>query len=135
MTGGSVGKQVILFLCEHNAGRSQLASALMAHRTNDRFEVRSAGTDPSEQVSEAVAASLGELGIDISGRIPRRVTEADLREADLVVTMKPGLRLPATPAGRLVGWSFPDPLGWDIDGVRPLRDQIDAAVQELASQL
>ncbi|WP_308113828.1 low molecular weight phosphatase family protein [Arthrobacter sp. ISL-30] len=130
-----MSKQVILFLCEHNAGRSQLASALMAHRTKDRFEVRSAGTDPSEHVSEAVATSLGELGIDISGRIPRRVTEADLREADVVVTMKPGLKLPAPPAGRLVGWSFPDPLGWDIEGIRPLRNQIDAAVQELASEL
>ena len=129
------GKQIILFLCEHNAGRSQLAAAILAHRTGDRFEIRCAGTNPAKHASYAVAASLAELGIDIGGRLPRRVTEEDLREADVVVTMKPGLALPAQPAGKRVGWSFPDPLGWDAEGIRPLRDQIDSAVRELADNL
>ena len=82
-----------------------------------------------------VEKKLAELGIDIGGRLPRRVTEEDLREADVVVTMKPGLALPAQPAGKRVGWSFPDPLGWDAEGIRPLRDQIDSAVRELADNL
>ena len=128
-------KPIVLFLCQHNAGRSQLGAALMDHRAGDRFDVRSAGIAPSTAINAAGAASLAELGIDTSQRAPRAVTEADLLDADVVVAMKPGLRLPTDPAGRLIVWELPDPGDWDIDSIRPLRDEIDARVQQLAADI
>jgi arsenate reductase len=90
---------------------------------------------PAEQVNQAGAASLREAGIEIGDQLPRRVTMDDLREADVVVAMKPVLDLPATPSGRLVEWSLPDPAEWDVDGIRPLREAIDQHVHELDRQL
>lgn len=128
-------RPIVLFLCQHNAGRSQLGAALMDHRAGDRFEVRSAGIAPSPAINAAGAASLAELGIDTSHRSPRAVTESDLREAHVVVAMKPGLTLPIDPVGRLIVWELPDPGDWDVDSIRPLRDEIDARVQRLAAEL
>jgi arsenate reductase len=130
-----MSKPVILFMCQHNAGRSQLGAALMELRAGDRYEVHSAGLAPAEHVNGAGAESLRELGTEIGDRVPRRVTEADLRGADVVVTMKPGLELPAVPSGRLIEWSFPDPENWDLAGIRPLRDAIAAAIAELDREL
>jgi arsenate reductase (thioredoxin) len=130
-----MSKPIVLFLCQHNAGRSQLGAALMDYRAGDRFDVRSAGIAPSEAINAAGAASLAEFGIDSSHRVPRAVTAADLAEADVVVAMKPGLRLPATPAGALIVWELPDPGDWDVDSIRPLRDEIDARVQDLATAI
>jgi arsenate reductase (thioredoxin) len=130
-----MSKPIVLFLCQHNAGRSQLGAALMDHRAGDRFEVRSAGISPAEHINAAGAGALAELGINTSHRSPRKVTEADLLEADVVVAMKPGLQLPATPAGRVIVWELPDPGDWDADSIRPLRDEIDARVQQLASEI
>jgi arsenate reductase (thioredoxin) len=133
--GGQRMRPVVLFLCQHNAGRSQLGAALMHHRFGDRIDVRSAGIAPSAAINSAGAASLAELGIDSSHRVPRAVTEADLREADVVVAMKPGLQLPVEPTGRLVIWELPDPGDWDVNSIRPLRDAIDARVQRLAADI
>ena len=130
-----MSKPVVLFLCHHNAGRSQLGAALMHHRAGDRFEVRSAGMPPAEAFNAAGAASLEELGIDTSDRSPRKVTEADLLEADVVVAMKPGLSLPIEPRGQLIVWQLPDPGDWDVESIRPLRDEIDARVQRLADEI
>lgn len=130
-----MSKPIVLFLCQHNAGRSQLGAALMDHRAGDLYEVRSAGISPAEQINAAGAATLAELGIDTSHRSPRKVTEVDLLEADVVVAMKPGLQLPANPAGQLIVWELPDPGDWDVDSIRPLRDEIDARVQRLADDL
>ncbi len=130
-----MSKPVVLFLCTHNAGRSQLGAALMNHRAGDRFDVRSAGVAPAEAINAAGAASLAELGIDTSHRVPRRVTEADLLEADVVVAMKSGLALPAQPSGQLIVWQLPDPGDWDVESIRPLRDEIDLRVQQLAADL
>jgi len=130
-----MSKPIVLFLCQHNAGRSQLAAALMGHRAGDRYDVRSAGIAPAEKINAAGAATLAELGIDTSHRTPRAVTAQDLAEADVVVAMKPGLTLPATPAGRLIVWELPDPGDWDAESIRPLRDEIDARVQQLAADL
>jgi len=130
-----MSKPIVLFLCQHNAGRSQLGAALMDHRAGDRYEVRSAGMAPAEKINAAGAATLAELGIDTSHRTPRAVTAEDLAEANVVVAMKPGLKLPSEPTGRLIVWSLPDPGEWGADSIRPLRDEIDARVQALATAL
>ena len=114
----------VLFVCQHNAGRSQLGAALLEHLAGDRFDARSAGITPAEAVNPAIAATVAELGLDISGRVPRAVRPEDLERADVVVLMKPGLPLPATPRGRVLEWAFPDPAEWTAEAVRPLRDDV-----------
>ncbi|WP_085369588.1 low molecular weight phosphatase family protein [Leifsonia sp. NCR5] len=122
---------VVLFLCTHNAGRSQLGSHLFRHVAGDRARATSAGTSPADAPSEPVVLALAELGIDSSNAQPRAVTVDDLVTADVVVAMKPGLELPGPVAGRFVQWEFPDPVNWDLDGVRELRDSILLQVEEL----
>ncbi|WP_285034847.1 low molecular weight phosphatase family protein [Plantibacter sp. ME-Dv--P-095] len=117
-------KPVVLFICQHNAGRSQLGAALLEHLAGDRFTATSAGLAPSDAVNPAVAATVAELGLDITDRVPRAVTAADLDQADVVVLMKPGLALPATPRGEVLAWSFPNPEAWDVETVRPLREAV-----------
>ncbi|MCS5716390.1 low molecular weight phosphatase family protein [Herbiconiux sp. CPCC 205716] len=119
----------VLFICQHNAGRSQLGAALLDHLAGDRFTATSAGLSPADEVNPAVAATVAELGVDISGNVPRAVTTSDLDEADIVVLMKPGLALPATPRGEVLEWSFPNPEAWDADAVRPLREAVAAQIQ------
>ncbi|MDD7945351.1 low molecular weight phosphatase family protein [Microbacterium sp. NE2HP2] len=122
-------KPTVLFICQHNAGRSQLGAALLEHVAGDRFTATSAGLTPAEVVNPAIAATVAELGIDISGRVPRAVTPADLDAADVVVLMKPGLALPATPHGEVLEWEFPNPESWDTDAVRPLRQAVSDKIQ------
>jgi arsenate reductase len=114
----------VLFLCQHNAGRSQLGAALLEHLAGDRFTVDSAGLSPAAEVNPAVAATVAELGVDITDRVPRAVTTEDLDAADIVVLMKPGLTLPSTPRGEVLEWSFPNPESWDAAAVRPLREAV-----------
>lgn len=114
----------VLFICQHNAGRSQLGAALLELLAGDRFVVTSAGLNPADAVNPAVAATVAELGLDIADRAPRAVTPADLERADIVVLMKPGLHLPSEPRGAVLEWSFPDPASWDVEAVRPLREAI-----------
>ncbi|KQY47593.1 low molecular weight phosphatase family protein [Cellulomonas sp. Root137] len=119
----------ILFVCVHNAGRSQLAAGLAAARAGSDVTVISAGTDPDAAVSATVLASLAEVGIDSSSEVPRLLT-ADLAvQADVIVALKPGLDLPTH--GRIVVWPLPDPATWDVDGIRPLRDHINDMVVDL----
>lgn len=120
----------VLFICQHNAGRSQLGAALLEHLAGDRFTATSAGLAPADVVNPAVAATVAELGMDITDRVPRAVTEADLHDADIVVLMKPGLQLPATPRGEVLQWEFPNPETWDADAVRPLRGAVSAKITE-----
>jgi arsenate reductase len=119
-------KPTVLFICQHNAGRSQLGAALLEHLAAGRYTATSAGLSPAEAVNPAIAATVAELGLDITQRTPRKVAADDLATADVVVLMKPGLTLPATPRGKVLQWSFPDPTAWDAEAVRPLR----AAVAE-----
>ncbi|MBT2485907.1 MULTISPECIES: low molecular weight phosphatase family protein [unclassified Microbacterium] len=119
----------VLFICQHNAGRSQLGAALLEHLAGDRFNATSAGLSPADEVNPAVAATVAELGIDISGRMPRAVTEQDLDDADVVVLMKPGLTLPSEPRGEVLQWSFPNPESWDAEAVRPLREAVAAEIR------
>lgn len=119
----------VLFICQHNAGRSQLGAALLEHLADDRFRATSAGLAPADEVNPAVAATVAELGMDITDRVPRAVTADDLDAADIVVLMKPGLALPSTPRGEVLEWSFPNPESWNADAVRPLRETVSEKIQ------
>ena len=119
----------VLFICQHNAGRSQLGAALLEHLAGDRFTATSAGLSPAGEVNPAVAATVAELGMDITDRVPRAVASEDLDQADIVVLMKPGLDLPSTPRGEVLEWSFPNPEAWDADAVRPLRDAVSDKIR------
>lgn len=114
----------VLFICQHNAGRSQLGAALLEHLAGDQFIAASAGLSPADEVNPAVAATVAELGMDITDRVPRAVTVVDLDAADVVVLMKLGLALPSMPRGEVLEWSFPNPESWDADAVRPLREAV-----------
>ncbi len=125
----------VLFICQHNAGRSQLGAHLLEVVAPGSFIATSAGLSPADEVNPVVAEALREVGADTSSARPRRVTADVLAKADVVVTMKPGLSLPGPVAGRLVEWEFADPDEWDLEGVRTMRDAISAEVRELAAEL
>lgn len=128
-------KTSVLFICQHNAGRSQLGAALLGILADDKFIASSAGLSPADTVNPAVAATISELGADISNNVPREVTADDLDKADIVVLMKPGLILPSVPRGEVLEWSFPNPEAWDADAVRPLRQAIASQIEsELLSR-
>jgi arsenate reductase len=122
----------VLFICQHNAGRSQLGAHLLTYVAPGRANATSGGIAPAEHINPVIAEALNELGIDTSAAVPRPVTAADLAAADIVVTMKPGLALPGPVTGRLVEWELPDPDSWGIDGVRDLRDRVLEKVRALA---
>jgi arsenate reductase (thioredoxin) len=128
-------KPMLLFVCVHNAGRSQLAAGLAALRGGDHVTVLSAGLDPDSQVSDVALASLAEAGIDRSDQTPTKLTDDLVAQADVVIALKPGLELPQHDGVRYETWLLPDPSDWDIDGIRPLRDYIDALVQRLIEDL
>jgi arsenate reductase (thioredoxin) len=123
----------VLFVCVHNAGRSQLAAGLAASLFEGRLRVTSAGTEPEDHVSEVVLASLAEVGIDWSGRTPTLLTRAAVESADVVVALKPGLDLPPVDGVRYETWPLPDPAGWDVDGIRPLRDHLQHRIAALVN--
>lgn len=125
----------VLFICKHNAGRSQLGAHLLEHVAPGQFHPISGGLSPAEHINPVIAEALGELGIDTSDTVPRAVTVEDLQVADIVVTMKPRLALPGPIGGRLVEWEFPDPDNWGIDGVRELRDRVLTQTQTLATDI
>jgi protein-tyrosine-phosphatase len=118
----------VLFVCVQNAGRSQLAQALYELRGG---EARSAGSEPGDEVHEAVVEALEEIGVDISGRRPRRLGQEDVEWADLVVTMGCGDACPVVPGKRYVEWDLPDPVGMCLEEVRELRADIERRVAEL----
>jgi len=123
----------VLFVCVHNAGRSQLAAGLASVIGAGRLGVASAGTDPEDRVSEVVIASLAEVGIDWSGRTPTRLTPEAVESVDVVISLKPGLDVPRVAGVRYETWPLPDPAGWDVDGVRPLREYLFERITALAA--
>lgn len=125
----------VLFICKHNAGRSQLGAHLLEHVAPGRVNATSGGLSPAEHINPVIAEALEELGIDTSAATPRAITAADLDAADIVVTMKPQLALPGPVTGRLVEWEFPDPDNWSIDGVRDLRDRVHTHVHALTAEI
>ncbi len=125
----------VLFVCVHNAGRSQMAAALLEAHAGDRIRVRSAGSAPGERVHPSVAASMAEIGIDLSAARPRVLTDDALREADVVVTMGCGDACPIVPGRRYLDWDLPDPRGLPVEQVRRIRDDIDRRVRALIQEL
>jgi arsenate reductase len=124
-----------LFVCVHNAGRSQMAAGLMKHRSGGKVLVRSAGSDPAEVINPAVVEAMAELGIDLHEEFPKPLTDEVVRAADVVVTMGCGDACPIYPGKRYLDWELADPAGQDLDTVRAIRDEIDARVQALLAAL
>ena len=125
----------VLFVCIHNAGRSQIAAALMHHRAKGTVLVRSAGSDPAAEVNPVVVEAMAELGIDLSRELPKPLTDEVVRVADAVVTMGCGDACPVYPGKRYVDWELDDPAGKDLEAVRAIRDEIEALVQGLLAEL
>jgi arsenate reductase (thioredoxin) len=125
----------VLFVCVHNAGRSQMAAALLDHHAQGRVAVRSAGSTPADQVNPSVVAAMAEIGIDVSKEIPKRLTGDAVEAADVVVTMGCGDACPIFPGKRYVDWDLPDPAGKPVAEVRPIRDEIERRVVALLSDL
>jgi protein-tyrosine-phosphatase len=127
----------VLFVCVHNAGRSQMAAALLSHHAGDSVVVRSAGTAPADTINPAVVDAMSEIGIDLlaSGAHPKRLEDAAVEGSDVVITMGCGDECPLFPGTRYLDWKLDDPAGQGIDAVRPIRDEIDRRVQELLAEL
>ncbi|HET7121659.1 MAG TPA: arsenate reductase ArsC [Solirubrobacterales bacterium] len=124
-----------LFVCLHNAGRSQMSEALFTRAAAGRHEARSAGTTPGERVHPEVVEAMGELGIDLADRVPRRLSREDAEWADVVVTMGCGDECPYIPGKRYLDWDLEDPKGQAIEAVRATRDEIARRVEALVAEL
>ncbi len=125
----------VLFVCVHNAGRSQMAAALLAHYAGDRIEVRSAGTEPAEKVNPVAVAAMAEIGIDITAANPRVLTSEAVQSSDVVVTMGCGDTCPYFPGVSYRDWKLDDPAGQSLDVVRGIRDDIAGRVRALVDEL
>lgn len=125
----------IVFLCVHNAGRSQMAAGFARHLAGDDVEVLSGGSDPAAGVNPAAVDAMAEVGIDITSAQPRRWTDDDLRSADAIVTMGCGDDCPVVPGARREDWPLDDPAGQGVEAVRPIRDEIERRVRALLADL
>jgi protein-tyrosine-phosphatase len=125
----------VLFVCVHNAGRSQMAAALLDHHAKGKVVVRSAGSDPADGLNPAVVAAMAEVSIDLSRKLPKPLTDRAVRAADVVITMGCGDACPIYPGKRYEDWQLQDPAGQPIEVVRRIRDDIDTRVQQLLSEL
>ena len=125
----------VLFLCVHNAGRSQMAAGFLRHLGGGRVEVLSAGSAPGKAVNPAAVAAMGERGIDIAREVPRRWLDSDLDRVDVVITMGCGDECPLVPNTVYEDWPLDDPAGQGVEAVRPIRDEIEARVRELMRRL
>jgi arsenate reductase len=125
----------VLFVCVHNAGRSQMAAALLDHHANGRVHVRSAGSEPASEINPAVVQAMAEVGIDISKEFPKPLTDEIVRDADAVVTMGCGDSCPVYPGKRYLDWELADPADKSLEQVRPIRDEIDRRVRTLLDDL
>lgn len=136
-TEGHIVKEVpeVLFVCVHNAGRSQMAAALLDHHANGRVRVRSAGSAPASEINAAVAEAMTEIGLDITKEFPKPLTDEVVRAADVVITMGCGDACPLYPGKRYLDWQLDDPAGKSVTDVRPIRDEIDRRVRDLLSEL
>lgn len=128
-------KPEILFVCVHNAGRSQMAAALLARYAGGRVTIRSAGSEPADQLHPAVVEAMREVGIDIAAEQPKLLTDELAQDADVVVTMGCGDTCPVFPGKRYLDWELDDPAGLGLDDVRRVREEIDARVRALVAEL
>ena len=125
----------VLFVCVHNAGRSQMAAGYLQHLAGDRIDVRSAGSEPKDQINPIAVEAMREEGIDITANTPKLLTVDAVREADVVITMGCGDACPIFPGKRYEDWQLDDPAGQSIDAVRPIRDDIRVRVDALITSL
>jgi protein-tyrosine-phosphatase len=128
-------KASVLFVCVHNAGRSQMAAGYLRHLAGDRVEVRSAGTEPGEQVNPSAVAAMAEEGIDISANFPKKLTDEAVKDSDYVITMGCGDTCPFFPGKTYLDWPLDDPAGQGVDAVRPIRDAVRAKVEALIAEI
>jgi len=128
-------KPSVLFVCVHNAGRSQMAAAWLTHLAGDRVEVRSAGSNPGAGVNPAAVETMAEVGIDISAEVPKMLTVDAVKESDVCITMGCGDTCPVFPGKRYLDWTLDDPAGKTVDAVRPIRDEIELRVRGLLDDL
>ena len=125
----------VMFVCVHNAGRSQMAQGFLQHLAGDRVEVRSSGTMPGDQVNPSAVEAMAELGIDISSATPKILTDEDVRASDYVITMGCGDKCPFYPGKIYLDWVLEDPAGKGVESVRPIRDEIKILVENLISEI
>ncbi|MBN9112898.1 MAG: arsenate reductase ArsC [Pseudonocardia sp.] len=125
----------VLFVCVHNAGRSQMAAALLHHHAAGRVRVTSAGSAPADEINPAVRAVMAELGIDLTHEFPKKLTTDAVQAADVVITMGCGDACPVFPGTQYLDWQLTDPAGRSVDDVRPIRDEIDGRVRDLLRTL
>jgi protein-tyrosine-phosphatase len=128
-------KSSVLFVCVHNAGRSQMAAGYLQHLAGDRVEVRSAGSMPGNQVNPSAVAAMAEEGIDISAAQPKVLTTEAVQASDFVITMGCGDACPIFPGKKYLDWALDDPAGQGVDAVRPIRDKIRALVEGLIVEI
>ncbi|WP_105565593.1 arsenate reductase ArsC [Microbacterium halophytorum] len=128
-------KPTVLFVCVHNAGRSQMAAGWLTHLAGDRVEVLSAGSEPKDQINPVAVEAMSEAGIDIRNNSPKLLTTDAVRESDVVITMGCGDACPIFPGKRYEDWQLDDPAGQGIEAVRPIRDDIRARVEALVAEL
>ena len=126
---------MVLFVCVHNAGRSQMAAALLAHHADGRVLVRSAGSAPSDEINPAAVAAMAEVGLDLSGEVPKLLASEAVEAADVVVTMGCDDACPVFPGKRYLDWELPDPAGRPVEEVRAIRDEIDRRVRGMLAEL
>jgi len=125
----------VLFVCVHNAGRSQMAAALLDYYAKDRVVVRSAGSTPADEINPAVLAVMNEIGLDLSKEFPKPLTTEAVEGADVVISMGCGDACPIFPGKRYLDWDFPDPAGKPLEELRPIRDDIEHRVRGLMAEL
>ncbi len=125
----------VLFVCVHNAGRSQMAAGWLRHLAGDTVEVRSAGSEPASQINPVAVEAMREVGIDITGNLPRKLDYETAEASDVLITMGCGDVCPVFPGKRYLDWKLDDPAGQGIDAVRPIRDAIKARVEQLLTEL
>ena len=128
-------KKSVLFVCVHNAGRSQMAAAYLTHLAGDRVEVRSAGSAPADSVNAAVVKAMLEEGIDIRAEVPKVLTVEAVQESDVVITMGCGDVCPVFPGKRYEDWQLADPAGQGVEAVRPIRDEIRGRIEALIAEI
>ncbi|MFI6770328.1 arsenate reductase ArsC [Streptomyces sp. NPDC050355] len=128
-------KPSVLFVCVHNAGRSQMAAAFLTHLSHGTVEVRSAGSAPADTVNPAVVQAMAEVGIDLSAETPKVLTTEAVQASDVVITMGCGDACPIFPGKRYLDWKLADPAGQGLEAVRPIRDEIQARIRELLTEL
>jgi protein-tyrosine-phosphatase len=125
----------VMFVCVHNAGRSQMAQGFLQHLAGDRIEVRSSGTMPGNQVNPSAVEAMAELGIDISNATPKVLTDEDVRASDYVITMGCGDACPFYPGKIYLDWKLQDPAGKGVEDVRPIRDEIKVLIEGLIQEI